>query len=166
MIAGYVYNFNTQTFEENVKYKGHILLVAYIDFETKAPTNECLDPESRKMLAVSYVIIFAFHPDMDIDCVVIESSLSHSREKLTSLNYLTREQLDFKDNKTVLQLRDCTLTVADKKNNKIAIFEMFTMNLNFAADCLLKWLNKKFKLNNLELSNDVKRKYEIEDPID
>ena len=48
---GYVYNFNTQslvTFEENLKYKGDIPLPAYIDFETTALTDECLDPESKK----------------------------------------------------------------------------------------------------------------------
>ena len=63
---GYAYNFNTQnllTFEENLKYNGDIPLVAYIDFETTAPTDECLKPENRKMFAVSYVIVFAFHPD-------------------------------------------------------------------------------------------------------
>ena len=43
---------------------------------------------------------------------------------------------------------------------------MFTTELKFAVDCLMKWFNKKFKSNNLELSNDVKRKYEIEYPID
>ena len=52
------------------------------------------------------------------------------------------------------------------KNSKIAISEMFTTELKFAADCLLRWFNKKFKSNNLELSNNVKRKYEIEDRID
>ena len=62
---GYVYNFNTQnllTFEENLKYKGDIPLVAYIDFETIALTDKCFDPENRKIFAVHYVIIFAFHP--------------------------------------------------------------------------------------------------------
>ena len=43
---------------------------------------------------------------------------------------------------------------------------MFTIELKFAANCLLKWFNKKFKSNNLELSNDVKNKYETEHPID
>ena len=108
-----------------MKYKGDISLVAYIDFETTAPTNECLDPENRKMFAVSYVIIFAFHSNLDIDCMIIDRSFGHSRKKLTNLNYLTREQLDFKDNKMLLQLRDCALTVA-AKNSKIAISEMFT----------------------------------------
>ena len=156
----YVYNFDMQsllTFEENLKYKGDILLVAYIDFEITAPTDDCLDPENRKMFAVSYVIISAFHPDLDIDRVIIERSSGHPREKLTSLIYLTREQLTFKDNNMLLQLRDCTLAVADKKN-RIAISEMFTTELKFAADCLLKWFNKKFKSNNLQLSNNVKKK--------
>ena len=149
------------TLEENLKYKGDIPLAAYIDFETTAPTDECLDPENRKMFAVSYVIIFDFYPNLDIDRVIIEHSFGHSREKLTSLNYLTRKQLDFKDNKTLLQLGDCTLAVA-AKNSKISISEIFTTELKFAADCLLKCFNKKFKSNNLELSNGGKRKYEIE----
>ena len=67
------------------------------------------------MFAVSDIIIFAFHPDLDIGRVIIERSFGPSREKLTSLNYLTREQLNFKDNKTLLQLRDCTPSVTDKK---------------------------------------------------
>ena len=66
-------------------------MVAYIDFETTAPTNEYLDTENTKMFVVSYVIILAFHPDLNIDCIIIERSFSHSREKLTILNYLTRK---------------------------------------------------------------------------
>ena len=52
---GYGYNFNTQnllTFEENLKFKHEISLTAYIDFETTAPTDNCLDPENKKMTAV------------------------------------------------------------------------------------------------------------------
>ena len=47
---GYVYNCYTQSllkFEENLKYKGDISLVAYINFEATAPTAESLDPENR-----------------------------------------------------------------------------------------------------------------------
>ena len=67
---GIVYNFNIQnfiTFEIDLRYKGNILLVTYIDFETTASTNKCLDPENKKMYTVSYVIIFAFHPALNID---------------------------------------------------------------------------------------------------
>ena len=109
---GYVYNFNIQnilTFEENLKFKRDIPLTAYIDFETTAPTDDCLDPESKKMNAVSYVIIFAFHPDLDLKRVIIERSFGHSLEKLTTIDYLTAEQLKYKDLATLKQLRDFKL---------------------------------------------------------
>ena len=42
---------------------------------------------------------------------------------------------------------------------------MFSTELKFTDNCLLKWFNKKFKSNNLELSNEMKKKYEIDHPI-
>ena len=62
------------------------------------------------------------------------------------------------------QLRDCALSVSSK-TRKIAISEMFTTELKFAGDCLMRWFNAKFKSQNVVLSNDVKRKYEVEHPI-
>ena len=85
------------TFEENLKFKHDIPLTAYIDFETTAPTDDCLDPESKKMNAVSYVIIFAFHTELDLKRVIIERSFGHSLEKLTTIDYLTTEKLKYKD---------------------------------------------------------------------
>ena len=165
-IPGFVHNFNTQnllTFEENLKFKRDIPLTVYIDFETTAPTDQCLDPETKKMNAVSYFIIFAFHPKLKMKRVIIERSFGHSLQKLTTIDYLTNEQLKFKDVITLKQLRDCALSVFSKKN-KIAISEMFPTELKFATDCLLKWFNSKYKKS--ELSIDVKRKHEIENPID
>ena len=81
------------TFEENLKFKGNIPITAYIDFETTAPTDECLDPENRKIFAVSYVIIFGFHPELNIDRVIIERSFGHSEHSLASLNYLAILQI-------------------------------------------------------------------------
>ena len=112
---GYVYNFDTQnilTFEENLKLKHDIPLTAYIDFETTAPTDKMLDPESCKMKAVSYAIIFAFHPKLNFDRIIIERSFGHSRDKLTTIDYLTNEQLKFKDEITLKQLRDSALEVS------------------------------------------------------
>ena len=119
------------TFEENLEYKDDIPLVTYIDFEITVPTDECLDPENIKMFAVSYGIIFEFHSELDIERVIIE------RKRVTSLNYLTREQIEFNDSKTLLQLRDCALAAAERKI-KIEISEMFSTELKFPADCLLK----------------------------
>ena len=164
---GYVYNFHIQsllTFEENLKFKRDIPLTAYIDFETTAPTDDCLDPETKKMNAVSYVIIFAFHPDLDMKHIIIERSFGHSIQKRTTIDYLTSEQLKYSDTTTLKQLRDCTISVASKKN-KIAISEMFSIELKFASDCLINWFNSKFKNENLQLSNNKKRNYEVENPI-
>ena len=43
---------------------------------------------------------------------------------------------------------------------------MFSTETKFVRDYLIKQFNKKFKLKNLELSNNVKRKYEVGNPID
>ena len=152
--------------KENLKYKGDILLVAYIDFETTAPSGTCLDPENRNLYAVSYVIIFAFHPDLpQIDCIIIERSFGHSLQKLNDLGYLTCDQLYFISREQIQQLKDCARSVY-KKKKKIAFIEMFSCELKVSADWLLKWFNAKIKSNHLELSLDAKGKYEIENPID
>ena len=90
-------------------------MTVHIDFETTASTDDCLDPESKKMNSVSYVIIFAFRPDLDLKRIIIERSFGHSLEKLTTINYLTTEQVKYKDLTTLKQLRDCTISVASKK---------------------------------------------------
>ena len=50
-VPGIVYNFNNQnlvTFEDSLVYKGHLPVVAYIDFEATAPTDSCFDPKPKK----------------------------------------------------------------------------------------------------------------------
>ena len=59
-------------------------------------------PKNRKTFAVSQVIIFAFHPDLHIDHVIIEHSFGYSLERLAILSYLVREQLKCKHEKTLL----------------------------------------------------------------
>ena len=56
---GVVYDFNIKniiTFEDNLSCKGDIHFCVYADFETTAPTDDCLDPENRTMFAVSYAL--------------------------------------------------------------------------------------------------------------
>ena len=86
------------------------------------------------------MIIFAYHGDLDLKRVIIKRSFGHSLEKLTTIDYLTTEQLKYKDLTTLKQIRDCA-----SKKNKIAISEMFSTELKFASDCLIKWFNLKFK---------------------
>ena len=118
---GYFYNLNIQSlfmFEENLKYKGDIPLVAYIDFEITTPTDTCLDPENRNLYAVSFVIVFAFHLDLpQIDRVIIECSFGHSLQKLNDLSYLTCDQLEFITREQIQQLK-CLRVWFTKKRKK------------------------------------------------
>ena len=47
--------------------------------------------------------------------IIIERSFGHSLQKLTTIDYLTTEQLKYKDTETLKQLRDCAFSVAGKK---------------------------------------------------
>ena len=96
------------------------------------------------MYAISYEIIFAFHPGLNIDRIIIGRNFGHLTEKLTSFNYLTREQLLFKNCTTPLQLRECAINVTPK-NNPLAISEMLSTEVEFACGSLLRWFNKKLK---------------------
>ena len=125
---GFIYNFQTRnllTFEENLKFKRDVPLTAYIDFETTATTDDCLDPESNKMNVVSYVIILAFHPKLNLPRIIIERSFGHSLQKLSQIDYLTSEQLKYKDIITLKQLRDCALAVNDKKKPYSGVRNVF-----------------------------------------
>ena len=43
---------------------------------------------------------------------------------------------------------------------------MFTVELKFASNCLLKWFNRKFKIQNMEIDIKTKITYEAFNPID
>lgn len=80
-VTGIFCNFDTQhlvTFEDNLQYKGNSHLLAYCHFEITVLTDSGSDPESKKSIAVSYVIIFVFHPELNLDCVTIERPFGHT----------------------------------------------------------------------------------------
>ena len=62
---------------------GDIPFVIYFDFETTAPTDNCLDPEQKKMFVVSYLMIVAFNPELNLDRLITERSFAPSTEQLT-----------------------------------------------------------------------------------
>lgn len=61
----------------------------------KQPTDNCFEPEQKKAFVVSYVIIAAFHPRLQLDRIIVNRSFAHDLEQLTTVNYLSREQLSF-----------------------------------------------------------------------
>ena len=58
--------------------------------------------------------------------------------------------MSFANSKTMIQLKECIIKVS-KRKSKSEIFEMFTTELEIAADCLINWFIKKVKSKNLEL---------------
>ena len=107
-----VYNFNNQnliSYQDNFRAKGDIPFTIYSDFETTAPTDNCLDPEQKKMFVVSYVMIVAFHLDLHLDRIITQRCFAHSLEQLTTLDYFCREQITFIEPHLIKMLKEWLL---------------------------------------------------------
>ena len=59
-------NKNLKSFEDNFNSKGDLSFAMYFYFETTATTNNIFDPEQNKMFFVSYVLIVAFRPKLNL----------------------------------------------------------------------------------------------------
>ena len=108
------------------------------------------------MFAVCYIIVFAFHPELKLERVIIEQSYRHSLVKLLTVDYLKRNHF--------LQLRDAAIAVANSRD-KLAISTIFNIELKVAPDTLLKRFNMKIKSKNLVIDPEIERRYEITNPI-
>ena len=162
-----VYNFKNQnliSYQDNFHAKGDILFVIYFDFGTTAPTDNCLDPELKKMFIVSYIMIVAFHPELELDRIVIQRSYAHSIEQLTSLNYFTQEQIHFLDHTLIKMLKDMAFNVS-KRNCKNSMGQMFCIESALVKKTLLKWFNKKYKQQFVQSNRIKKMRYEQQNPV-
>ena len=65
-------------------------MARYFDFETTAPTHNCFNPkQQQKMFVMSYILIVAFHPHLNLRKIIAQKSYGHSLEQLTMIDYLT-----------------------------------------------------------------------------
>ena len=152
---GVLYDFNLKnvvTFEDNLKYRGDVPFCVYADFETTAPTDDYLNPENKAMNAVSYSLIFAWHPKLCLPRQMVVRGYNHTLDELSNMSYLTSEQLAMRNQTTTRQLQDAVVNVHSKRK-KNAIAEMFNIELKFACDILMCWFNEKFKKPQTELDN-------------
>ena len=72
-----IYKFKNQTllsFEDNFKHLGAPPFVAYFDFETTTGFDSKIYLDDEEMYPVSYCLIFAFDPKLDIDRIVVVRS--------------------------------------------------------------------------------------------
>ena len=111
------------------------------------------------MFVMSYVIIVAFHPHFNFDRIIVQRSICHSKEEMTSVNYLSCEQFEFRHPELIKQLYDQAIRVLKKiSDNELAI--MFNIELAFLKKTLLKWFNKKVALPFKRLDDKIIREYE------
>ena len=108
-----------------------------------------LNPENKTMFAVSYSLIFAWHPKLSLPRQTVVRGYNHSLDELSDMTYLTSEQLPMRNQRTLHQLRDVIVDVHLRKR-KNAIVEMFNIVLKFACDILMCWFNNKLKKLNLD----------------
>ena len=67
------------------------------------------------MFVVSYVMIIAFQPALKLERIIVYRSFAHSLEQLTSLDYLTREQINFIETYLIKILKDIAFEVSKRK---------------------------------------------------
>ena len=89
------------------------------------------------MYVVSYCIVIAFHPDLNLPCLYIYRSYDF---------FYFSETFNLKKLK---QLQNATLTVKNKKDST-ALAEMFSIDLKFTVDCLKFWFQRNLKKNELD----------------
>ena len=105
-------------YQDNFKKLGDLPFAVYYDFET---TTGSVVFSNAKMYVVSYCMIIAFHPDLNIPRLHIYRSYDPSDEDLTSLHHfdaVQRNFFNFRENfniKTLKQLQNATLAVKNKK---------------------------------------------------
>ena len=125
-------------------------MLVYFDYETTATTDNCLDPEQKEMFVMSYVMIVAFYPGLKLNRIIIERSFGHSFEKLTTIDYLTEEQMAFVDVIVVKQLKDAAEHASQRKCKK-SLAEMFSIELYLMKHTLMSWFNRKIKSQHLQI---------------
>ena len=152
------------SYQDNFHAKGDVPFVIYFDFETTAPTNNCLDPEQKKTFVVSYVMIIAFNLELNLDIIIIQRSFAHSVEQLTSLDYFTREQINCIDQSLIKMLKEMAFEVA-KRRCKNSIGQMFSIESALVKKTLWKWFNQIFKCQFDKINPIKKLRYESENLI-
>ena len=101
-----------------------------------------------------------FNLNFNFERVIIERIFGDSLEKITSVYYLTRDQLSFANQKTLFHLKQCAIAASQRKSKK-PISQTASDELKFSADCLLHCFNKKtlnLKIRRLIRAQKLNRK--------
>ena len=58
------------------------------------------------MFVMSYTLIVAFHPPLNLKKIIVQISYRHLSEQLTTIDYLTHDQMSFIDVTLLKQLNN------------------------------------------------------------
>ena len=140
----FIYKFeiqNIQTFFDNMKFLGGLPFSIYFDLETTAGKKVCNFDEDATLHPISYAVLIAFHPALNIEKMSVVRSFNHTFQQLNNVSYLKDKMLPFIDRITTRQLRGCAAAVFTKKQ-KYSLSEVFSCELKFVINLL--WLAEKF----------------------
>ena len=105
----------------------------------------------QKMFVISYCQIYAFHPSLNLDKIVIFRSFQQKADEIYSLDDFRNEHIPFFDRVTFQQLKDTAASVLAREKST-SLSELFSVELNFTTDTLNKWFKSVFKSKFLELN--------------
>ena len=71
---------------------GDLPFTAYFDFETTTGDSVLNDP---KMFVISYCQIYTFHPDLNLDKIVIFRSFQQNVEEIYSLHHFSQDHVRY-----------------------------------------------------------------------
>ena len=111
------------------------------------------------MYVISYCMIFAFHPKLKIEQIVIYRSFHQRQDELFDLSHLKQKMLQYTDYVMLNQLKDAGLTVHEKKSS-LTLSEIFSLELKFTIDVLLKRFYTIYKTRFLALDMVTKQNVE------
>ena len=148
--AGIVYKIDNKSCEDF----GDMSFVIYFDFETSAGTDLFQD---KKIYVLSYCIIIAFHPTLDIERIVVFCIFQQNQDRLVDLSHLKEQRLQFVEPVTLNQLKDTCLKVYNKEC-LFGLSEMFSAELKFTVELLIKWFHQTYKSRFLEIDALTRQK--------
>lgn len=157
-IEGIIYSFDYDkiiSFQDNFGHLEDILFPVYFDFETSTGDNAFQD---QKVLLISYYQIYAFHPALNLDKIVISRSFQQSAEEIYDLNQFRQQQFPYFDRVTFNQLKDAATSVLAREK-PASLSQLFSVEVKFTVDILNKWFKHAIHSKSLELNDIQKNKY-------
>ena len=116
------------------------------------------------MFVVSYLFIVAFQPSLKLERNIVYRSYVHSLEQLTSLDYLTSEQIGFIEPYLIQMLKDVAFEVS-KRKSEVSLGQMFSIKSALVKKTLLNWFNAKYSKQFAKVNPFKKLIFEQKNPI-